>query len=610
MDVESLAVSKISEMIARCARLVPTITTNDKTPFTDGHIEVYREPKKSKAHWEGRVSVQVKGRSHTSKSGDKLSFQVSRTDLTAYQADRGVLYFVVAVSPKTGTLTPFYYLLAPFAIDALLRDATEGSDKISLELKRFPNDPTSIERIVRVALKSRDQVTSIGFDPALYALFDSTTIYSAEDLNLNAPLVLNPGSNDFVLIANTSDGFAIPLAGAIHFVPQEYEQRTSDVSIRSGQIVYEESTVRRITTDSFEIGLSEGLRLLMHDSDGIWSTTVNLTLDETLSNRLKAVEFFLSLIDTNSIELGGNALPFRLGQKDAEGDLREHLATLRELGALFDVLGVDKSFIKMSAIDKAQASQLASLHQAFVEKQEVESDSAQISRVIQSVGDWKVMFLVTTGASEGRWRLIDPFSPDSRHQFRYDNDNENDGTKSFPVTAYDIVEEEYLAEVLNLRLDQIVSAYEAIADFESTPNLANHRVLALIAAADNCPKRNDEFLTAAYLLNEWLIAERQSESHHRINRWQILSRRGLLTADDRRDVRALRRELARSPEPNADLLEVAFALLLSEAEEVEYQLAILPKARTELLKRWPIWKLYDGVKNAESDEKKASGSVP
>lgn len=44
MDVESLAVSKISGMLARCPQLKAVIATNDKTPFTDGYIDIYGGP--------------------------------------------------------------------------------------------------------------------------------------------------------------------------------------------------------------------------------------------------------------------------------------------------------------------------------------------------------------------------------------------------------------------------------------------------------------------------------------------------------------------------------------------------------------------------------------
>lgn len=102
MDVENLAVARIVTMLSRCPHLGPQIAANDKTLFTDGHVEVYDGLAKTKKDWRGRVSVQVKGHS---RRGKLNSFAIPRVDLLAYQKDSGVLYFVVLVD-KAGKTPP------------------------------------------------------------------------------------------------------------------------------------------------------------------------------------------------------------------------------------------------------------------------------------------------------------------------------------------------------------------------------------------------------------------------------------------------------------------------------------------------------------------------
>lgn len=98
--------SKISNMVARCPHLKAFIATNDKTPFTDGYIDLYAGLRQSKADWRGRVSIQVKGRTLRSKKGSSPTHPIARTDLVAYQRDSGVLFFVVGVDPKSSRCTP------------------------------------------------------------------------------------------------------------------------------------------------------------------------------------------------------------------------------------------------------------------------------------------------------------------------------------------------------------------------------------------------------------------------------------------------------------------------------------------------------------------------
>lgn len=89
MDVEALAVAKIGGMLARCQHLKAFIPTNDKTPFTDGHIDLYTGLRQSKADWRGRVPIQVKGRTRRSKKTSSPTHPITRTDLRAYQNDAG-----------------------------------------------------------------------------------------------------------------------------------------------------------------------------------------------------------------------------------------------------------------------------------------------------------------------------------------------------------------------------------------------------------------------------------------------------------------------------------------------------------------------------------------
>lgn len=75
--------TQIAGLVARCPHLKPVISTNDKTVFTDGHIEVYQGIAQTKAEWRGRVAVQVKGRTGRLGKGKLPRHSISRDDLRA-----------------------------------------------------------------------------------------------------------------------------------------------------------------------------------------------------------------------------------------------------------------------------------------------------------------------------------------------------------------------------------------------------------------------------------------------------------------------------------------------------------------------------------------------
>ena len=589
MDVEAIAVSQISRMIASCSVLKAYISTNDKTPFTDGYVDIYSSIRQSKADWRGRVPLQVKGRTRRSKKRSLPSYPIARTDLLAYQKDSGVLYFVVAVDPDTSRCAPYYSVLSPFAIESILTNAPEGRATVPVPLKKLPSDPNSIERIVALALKTRDQNVALGFDPVLFERAKSFTVHTTSELDFSTPITLSPGANDFALVLNTTDGLSIPLSGELHIFSPQIVKRP-DLRIRSGAVTYEGAALRRLGDKDVEAELSDGLRLAFHLEPGSQSTDVSLTLERTLLGRLKALEFYIALLDSEVIEINGNPSPFEITRSDDDAWIREHLETLHALKDLFEHLGVDTRLIDLDEIDETQTRQLAVLYRAFVLKEEIAHTSAETSSVRQQVGRWHLMFLITPGTEPGKWQFTDPFSIDSRQQFMWSAEDKA-GKDAVPVTAYDVVEQEHLGGLLNMRLDSIVAAYEAISDFPSTHGLADQEVLALIAAADATAERKEELLAGAARLNEWLIEEMPDEPHHLINRWQISSRLGALSVEQRSEIRKLRRTVAGSAIPRAAQIELACALLLEDGEEVEDLIQQLPEELLLQMQQWPIWEL-------------------
>ncbi len=594
MDVETLAVAEIARLVARCPRLKPVISTNDKTVFTDGHIEVYQGLGQTKADWRGRVSVQVKGRTAPrgkgKGNGKGPKHPISRDDLRAYQRDSGVLFFYVAVDGKTGKTTPYYRLLSPFAIESILREVPKGKAQASVQMNALPTDVNDFERLVALALMTRAQNPSIGFDPVLFEKAESFTLHAATAINFDEPQVLAPGVTDFALVLNTSDGMSIPLDGRFRITPSDYQEQTLQVTTTSGEFKYETAVSKRVSEADVEVRISEGLVLSFHREDGVISAGVHLTLERTLSGRLKTLGFFTSVLDTKVLNVDGNALPIEITQNGDDDWLRRHLEHLRWLAELLEYLGVDTALIEPDQIDEHQHRQLKVLHHAFIKGEEVTVQSANVSRVLQSVGQWHLMFLLTPGSAPGKWVCVDPFSSERRQQFLW-SAGEEDEQETMPVTAYDVVEDEHLGTVVNSRLSNIVGAYEAISDFETTLTVANHRVLALIRAADGCEQRRDELLGAAAVLNDWLLAEDVEVTHHQINSWQISARRSGLTPQQRSKIRELKRDVARRATDNALQAEIACAILLEDIEEVEDLLPQLNGDQLGLMKTWPIWKL-------------------
>lgn len=592
MDVESLSVSEINRRIGLCPHLKAYINKNDKTPFTDGHIDLYRDLPQSNATCDGRVPVQVKGRTYKKLQTARQTWGISRTDLLAHKRESGVLYFFVRVDRVTGECASYFVNLAPFKIEALLNTAGPEARFITIALERLPDDPTAVEAILRLALRTREQNPEAGLDLTLLERAEGFTLYSASKQHFDKPGTIDLSSGAVALVLHTAGGMSVPLPGELQIIPGDYTKHPVPFRVSAGTVTYDDVYRQRLDEETFELSLGGGVTLTLRDAASTRSMSASYRSEGSLADRLKTLEFMQALAATGTIEVDGKSAS--LG-KVIGGELTDSMeyahAGLRRLAELFDSLGVDTDLVDLDSISHDDFSQLSVLYRAFIEGEEVVGDLPKSGFVLQRVGRWRLMVLAQTGSAPGRWRLVDAFSPDFRRQFWAQPEAE--GSELHPITPYDLIEPEHLPLVLNLRLGSIVGAYEAITDWPgSTLGHANLRVLALITAGDACEDRRDEFLDAATKLNEWLLAVEGAEPHHLVNRWQILHRRGSLTSEHRHEIRELRHQMAGDNARDlAALLEVACAILLDESEEVDYLVSHLSQEDLDKMQKWPIWAL-------------------
>lgn len=591
MDVEGLAVAEIQRMVGRCHHVKPILATNDKTPFTDGHIDVYGGVGQSKKEWLGRVGVQVKGRTYVGKPKRAPTFGISRIDLLAFQTDSGVLYFFVTVD-RNGECTPYYALLAPFTIEHYLRQAPAKQKKIAVSFKELPSDTGEIEKIVGLALKTREQRSSIGLDPAVFERMRSIKVHSTADLDLTSPVLLTPGAMDFALEIVTEGGMTVPLSGALHIVPQDYIEHESGVVIGSASVTYDQVRARRINATSVQFTLDEGLSLVFVFTPSQQQLTINFDAPSNFAKRLAATEFLGEIASSGELIVNGmDTSVGNVSRSDWVKDLNAQLAFLRQLAELFEHLAVNSELVEFDDLDDRQILNLQNLHRAFVKGEEPSNKEGEPTRGLMDVGPWMLMILIVPGDEPNTWRYVNPFDPAAPHLFRWSAEAD-DSSDTVPVTAYDIVEQEEFSKLLNLQLDAIVPAYEAILDSPQTTNLANQRVLTLLLAADASKVREDEFLRAAETLNEWLISYEGEKAAHLINRWQILWRRGALTAEDRAAILSMKRRMVQNDGVMAAEAELSCALLAGNADEVDYLIDQLADDKLQTMQGWPIWRLH------------------
>ena len=157
MAIEELACSEVDRVFSRCQGVKTIIRSSDSTPFTDGHIDLYKNDALKAEDHIGRVQVQVKGRTIKTGGLGRPSFRVRVVDLRAY-LDGGCLYFVVDVAADDRNVDrAWYVLLSPFEVRRKLEAVKEGQKDVVVELQLLPSHCKSLLSLLRLAIQSRTQ---------------------------------------------------------------------------------------------------------------------------------------------------------------------------------------------------------------------------------------------------------------------------------------------------------------------------------------------------------------------------------------------------------------------------------------------------------------------
>lgn len=596
VDVEKRATLAVEDVLSRCRRLVGFIDSNDKTPLTDGFIQIYQGVGRKKSEMAGRVDVQVKGRTVRQKLAP-ASFPIARSDLQSIQQLGTVLLFVSFVRPDGSYIGRLKYaVLSPYTVGIFLSEMKKSARTFPVPLRDLPDEVADVESIVHIAHRTKRQSVFVG--SGLESLERSTqiTISSAQKFTFDEPLLISPRTGDFVVEVRTPEGLLIPLPGELEILPASYSERPLEAVVRCGSNTYTDATIRQVDTDLYELKLSDGLTLTQTIENGVLvSGAATLNLAPSLLQRIRDIDFFLALSAGEPLFLDDHELVYERGQPTEHDDLEAVRARLGELVVLLESLNVDCSLIRVDEITERQRKQLGYLHGSLFEGMGIKAEEtdSKTALVATPVGQWQLYMLLLPDPQTGVGAAVDPFNTANRNRFRLYSTDETGARVEAQATVYDMLDREEIPQILNLNTAAVVGAYKAISDAPAVRWLANRSALRFIHAADDCEQRRQEFLDTADALNNWLEALEGSSDGTSLNRFQIQARRpeGLSSAD-KTAIRAIRRGLLSDTASDTTSMQAGCAILLGDDEELHDCLAALsPKERRDF-ESYPIWSLH------------------
>ncbi len=591
--MELQGVTAVNERILRCRRLRAYVLANDRTPLTDGHIDVYADAEKiSNANFQHRVNVQVKAREHKAGKNPPKSFAVKANDLRGFLELRGVLYFVVYINKKTLQTRLMYAQLTPFKIEGLLKKIP-ASGSVSIRLEPFPHDPSEIEKIIRFAANAQSEDPRARIDFNLLRDPVSITLHSDKTLDLSAPLTLTRDRANYSVSYQFADGSRVFVDHELAIFPEDYYGRYTNVRVEAGDFEYANPRLRKLDDSTVEVTLSKGIVMTMSREGSTLKSpgSIRVSMRPTLEERLHDLGFYFTLLENQSLKINGTLHAMLVTPNEETSDLRSHFHFLETIAKLCGRLGVDTRLVDLESLEEYRGKQLLALEGVLLHGETLSLEHQHLGRISQPIGEWNLQFIVLNDPTTSTWRLYGTFDPNMPGHIVSQSTDTHDAPAI--VTVYDVIEYMYLPFTLNLHLENLVAAYQKVSGHAGTDDRANETVLNLLRAADDVPRRRVEFLTAATELNSWLQAKYGKQPHYLINGWQIAARTGDLSSLDKESIRTLKHQATREDKEGAREIELACAILLQDDAERDFCLKKLDTRLAKQFKTWPIWRLTE-----------------
>ena len=566
--VEKAARSAVEACFRDCEMIDTEIATNDKTMAWDGCIYLFGNSKHVKDNLFGKIPVQVKGLSVSTKHPDRINYSIQKSDLKAFK-DEGIAFFVVYLNNTTHEETVYYTLLAPIEIKNILETISEQCSKsvpfqilknlnpkeLDISFREFYNDCKRQKSVVDQPVLSFEDLKDLG-NPKL-------TVYGFTSSELtNIPRAL--AKKDAFVYANIEKGtinylYPVGTSRCAIAVTQECKR-----PVCIGGKKYYDSYSLTNKREGDVVAIGKCLFITMLDND-VQNLHVKADFDVTkynLSEAINALGFLLALSSNKHLTIGRCDL--NMEQEKGSGaymlaglsDLQGLYTRLVKLKKAMDVLHV-KDDLDLKLLKKDSDRLIDVLIAAFVEHKDV--IEKQDVGFITEIGLSNINILVLAAKTgKNTYHLYDFFNcPFDLHGSYGDE-------KAFPITPYAILDKEKILKYSNIDYSKILPSFKAIMN--NNPkcfHIANTLGLYLLLAYDEQTIKKELLLNTARELFDWLSEvenDELSKLSSRLNILQIEKRLGLLSNSEKEELY----EIAENNE--SDDVRFAAYLLLDEQE--------------------------------------------
>lgn len=580
---EEIAVTAVQSVFAQVEGVLVHLKTEDKMPYIDGYLAVYKEDTDHKENLVGNIDVQVKGRASKQVKGNSPRLSIPVADLRKYRdVYGGVLFFLVGVGNDCKSRGIFYKQLLPYDIAKILRGVEDAGKKtVTVRFKAVPvDDPFLLRKLCMEFLDNRNKQHDIncirigGSDghPNETVKFVRYELGSRLS-DVNDPSSLRTWEGETYEYGVTENGQRFTL-GKIEDVAEI--GLTGPAEISSGDYAYqvdatlgEDGEGRLFKFGSFEFRFGPNAK-------------VNYKPKGTFLERLRDAQLLKEILKTEALMLNGQELFRGIAFADIPIDeLEANIEALKEFERLAQGMNIqiDWDPSKLSDYELSELGRLIDsvVHSKPVPLNGIDEDPVNLNMDIQGAR----IKVIAKRTDDGLYDLIDLLHGNIVAYVPGAQDGDGHRPEE-GVPGLFILNREDLRMAANLDSVDLENAFRVLPTTEETAPLLNYKLLEMLSAYDEGAVCGEQLLNCAELVaNQLLEVEPESEIYF-INLAQVQKRRDKLSESM---ITKLRRIALDSED---EMVKICAFLLLDQQEFANDILTGLPESKREEFFTEPI----------------------
>lgn len=577
--IEDAAVNAVRAEVLGNELLEQYITENEKTPFFDGHINVYHHPRKRKEDYQGEIRVQVRGMGVSAFKQDKCKFRVDRTELKAYKKNSGILFFVVEVLKGNENRTPktkvFWRQLLPYDIDKILNKIKKGKNSINIDFDCLANRnlTTVCQNFLEDwGLQKHGKIIGISEIKGLDAIKISGVgkhFFGFDNRELNDFVRKR---YPFYIYGTDHNDISFPIANFVDDGILLALQSNTEVFV--GEKSFGNGYFKKITCGSgsyYQFGQS-----CRHFPDGKIKFSAAGNLDE----RIQDFEFILSVFKGENIYLGGVIYPYKtnLPPKHEEiiNTVTQGLEIYSATKKVFQFLGYN-SPIDITTFSEKDWHLIEVLAEHVVHHKQctIKPTIEGVNRL--RISDYSFLVVYFKG------RILNFFSKEACQEYCAAIKLNNG--EFLPISPYAVLEADAISKSSNFDSEVVMESIKSFQYTETSVSVVNNLLLEAIKAID-LKQKNERVVKFSNDLADYLI-ENDDNLTHRLNKMQVHKRFAPL---DKQETDWLLTERSRQNDPK---YLCGIAILLDDTDLFDEQFGKLTYKQRAEFRKYPIMKLLN-----------------